>query len=257
MAIQIFASDLDGTLLNKKSRISDETAKAVKRAQRAGKYFMTVTGRSWNTVHGIFQAAGIEAEYILLNGAEFRTSSGKVIYQEAIDMSLAEKIMEYLVAVGIDFEVNTDNGDFSTDTKLCNTAFELQNCAQIINHSLKILKFFVFSEDMALLEKVKRYLKEQEGLSVTSSAIWNVEITAAAAEKGKMLKRAAQFYGIPNEEVMVFGDGENDKRMFQEFAHSCAVKNAVPAVRKLAEKIIESNEENGVAKEINRILEYV
>ena len=55
----------------------------------------------------------------------------------------------------------------------------------------------------------------------------------------------------------VFGDGENDKRMFREFAHSCAVKNAVPAVRKLAEKIIESNEENGVAKEINRILECV
>ena len=72
-----------------------------------------------------------------------------------------------------------------------------------------------------------------------------------------MLKRAAQFYDIPYEEVMVFGDGENDKRMFREFAHSCAVKNAVPAVRKLAEKIIESNEENGVAKEINRILECV
>lgn len=69
-----------------------------------------------------------------------------------------------------------------------------------------------------------------------------------------MLKRAAEFYGVPKDEVMVFGDGENDETMFREFCHSRAVKNAVPVIRRLAEKVIAGNQKNGVAKEINQIL---
>lgn len=130
MALQLFASDLDGTLLNKESRISAETAKAVKRAQ----------------------------SYVLLNGAEFRTSSGKVVYQEAIEKNLAERIMKYLSAVGIDFEVNTDKGDFSTNTKVCQTALEIQSFAQIWNQAPQILKLFVFSDKLLMIEQLKNIL---------------------------------------------------------------------------------------------------
>lgn len=254
MAVQIFASDLDGTLLNEESRISDETARAVKTAQRAGMRFVAVTGRAWSTAHPIFQKAEIEADYVLLNGAEFRTSSGEVIYQESIEKNLAEKIISYLSDAGIDFEVNTDKGDFSTNTKVCQTALGIQNFAQIWNREPRILKIFAFSDEKFLIEKVKKYFKEWQGISVTSSAECNIEITAVTAQKGMMLKRAAEFYQISKDEVMVFGDGENDETMFREFCHSRAVGNAVPVIRRMAEKVIESNRENGVAKEINQIL---
>ena len=42
--------------------------------------------------------------------------------------------------------------------------------------------------------------------------------------------------------------------MFREFVHSRAMENAVPTIRRMAEKVIESNRKNGVAKEINQIL---
>lgn len=226
MALQLFASDLDGTLLNKESRISAETAKAVKRAQ----------------------------SYVLLNGAEFRTSSGKVVYQEAIEKNLAERIMKYLSAVGIDFEVNTDKGDFSTNTKVCQTALEIQSFAQIWNQAPQILKLFAFSDKLLMIEQLKKHFNEWQGISVTSSAARNIEITAVAAEKGMMLKRAASYYQISEDEVMVFGDEENDETMFREFRHSRAVGNEVPVIRRLAEKVIESNRKNGVAKEINQII---
>ncbi len=255
MAIKIFASDLDGTLLNEEGRISAETAEAVKTVQRAGMRFVAVTGRAWSTAHSIFQEAAIETDYVLLNGAEFRASSGEVIYQEIIEKNLAEKIIDYLSAVGIDFEINTDKGDFSTNTKVCRTASELRNFPLIWNQNSKILKFFVFSDEKFLIEQVRQYFNEWQGISVTSSAAWNVEITAGAAEKGIMLKRAAEFYRIPKEEVTVFGDGENDETLFREFPHCCAVENAVPTILRLAERVIESNWNNGVAKEIMRVLE--
>lgn len=254
MAIRILASDLDGTLLNEESRISAETEEAVKRAQRAGMRFVAVTGRAWSTAYPIFQEAEIEVDYVLLNGAEFRASSGEVIYQEAIEKNLAEKIMNYLSDAGIDFEVNTDKGDFSTNTKVCQTALEIRNFVQLWNQEARILKIFSFSDEKLLIDQVKKHFKGWQGISVTSSAVWNAEITAVDAEKGKMLKRAAEFYGVPKDEVMVFGDGENDETMFREFCHSRAVKNAVPVIRRLAEKVIAGNQKNGVAKEINQIL---
>lgn len=254
MKIQIFASDLDGTLLNEESRISDKTAKTVKRAQSAGKRFMAVTGRAWGTAYPIFQEAGIEADCVLLNGAEFRTAFGEVIFQEAIEKNLARKIIEYLIEVGIDFEINTDNADFTTNRQVCPTALEFRDYAQLLNRKDKILKFFVFSNDIVLVENVKRHFEHWQGISVTSSSVKNVEITSDKAKKGTMLEKAAEFYHVDKDEVMVFGDGENDETMFREFGHSRAVKNAVPLIRELAERVIDSNQENGVAKEMNQVL---
>lgn len=254
MAVRIFASDLDGTLLNKESEISVETVSAIETAQKAGMRFIAATGRAWGTAHPFFQKAGIEADYVLLNGAEFRTSSGTVIYQEIIPENVAEKIVDYLSVAGINFEINTDKGDFSTDTEMCPSASEFSDPAEFWKQKPKILKIFVFSDESAIIEKVKKYLRDWKEISVTSSAGWNIEITALLAQKGKMLRKAVEFYQVSTDEVVVFGDGENDKTMFQEFCHSRAVVNAVPAIQSLAEKIIESNQNNGVAKEIYRIV---
>ena len=254
MAVQIFASDLDGTLLNKESEISVETVRAIETAQKAGIRFIAATGRAWGTAHPFFQKAGIETDYVLLNGAEFRTSSGTVIYQEIIPENVAEKIVGYLSEEGIDFEINTDKGDFSTDTEMCPSASDFPDPVEFWKQEPKILKIFVFSDEPAIIEKVKSYLRDWKEISVTSSAGWNIEITALSAQKGRMLKKAVEFYQVSTDEVVVFGDGENDKTMFLEFPHSRAVANAVPAIQSLAEKVIESNQNNGVAKEIYRIV---
>lgn len=254
MQIQILASDLDGTLLNQDSKISKETELAVKKAQKEGKYFVAVTGRAWNTAHPIFQEAGIKADYILMNGAEFRLSSGEVIFQEAIDKEISEEIMEYLLQLGIDFEINTDKGDFSTNIEICNKSMDFQKYAQLVKEEPKIMKLFVFSNNTDQIKQIKQYLKDWKGITVTSSALQNVEITSEAAKKGTMLERVADFYSVPKEEVMVFGDGENDQSLFKTFEHSRAMQNAVPVIRKIAEKVIDSNRKNGVAKEIDYIL---
>lgn len=254
MAVRMLASDLDGTLLNEESKIDEATVKAVRTAQSYGMRFIAATGRSWTTAHMLFQEAGLNVDYVLLNGAEFRTSSGKVIYRESIESFTAKRIVDYLLSVGADFELNTDIGDYSTDTSFCTTASEISDLDHFRNIEPKIMKIFVFSDKSALLEKYKVHLKCIKGITVTSSSVHNIEITSEAASKGKMLKKAAEFFKVSEEDVVVFGDGENDESMFWEFWHSRAVENAVPNICFLAEKIIDSNRNNGVAKEINHIL---
>ena len=77
-----------------------------------------------------------------------------------------------------------------------------------------------------------------------------MEITGKDADKGNMLKTAIEYYGIDKDELLVFGDGENDRVMFESFPHSRAMGNASDELKKIAEKVIETNKNSGVAKEV-------
>lgn len=252
--VRLLASDLDGTLLDGKSRITQETAETIRKAQNAGIKFVAVTGRSWSTAHEIFTDAGLVADYILLNGAEFRNTDGKVIYQEEMDSRAGHEVLEYLLSEKMDVEVITDIGEYATNTNVCQMASDFSEFVHIQHQMPRMLKMFSFSDNQERVEACRKGIQCFQGISVTSSAEWNIEVTSDRAQKGRMLKRAADYYGISTKEIMVFGDGYNDETLFCGFRHSRAMENAVPYIRSLAEKVIGSNGNNGVAKEINQIL---
>lgn len=101
---------------------------------------------------------------------------------------------------------------------------------------------------------LRKLLSDDNEISVTSSSEWNVEITSQNATKGKMLEKVCSYYGIDDNEVMVFGNGENDMTLFEYFPLSCAVCNSERKILSVANRIVESNNDNGVGKEIERIL---
>ena len=69
------------------------------------------------------------------------------------------------------------------------------------------------------------------------------------------MEAIADYYGLSKEEILVFGDGENDLSMFSRFPHSRAMGNAVKSLKEIAEKVIETNIENGVAQEVCRVMQ--
>lgn len=251
--IKIIASDLDGTLLNEKSVISEETQEMIRKSQKAGIRWIIATGRSMKTAGNLVKQAGIRCDYVLLNGAEFRKNDGTLICQKSISKVVAEKIIQMLFQKELNFELNTNKGDFSTDCELCNTAKPITK-EELKQKDLDIQKIFVFSDYEKELESIKPYIYETTDITITSSASWNIEITGKYADKGNMLKTAIDYYGIDKEEILVFGDGENDKVMFERFPHSRAMGNASEELKRIAEKVIETNKECGVAKEVKRLL---
>lgn len=108
MEIKLFASDLDGTLLNECHVISQQSADVIRMAQQTGKAFLAITGRAWGTVYPLLREAGVSCEAVLLNGAEYRTEDGKIVFQEHIEESAVNQILRILLKYGIDFEINTN-----------------------------------------------------------------------------------------------------------------------------------------------------
>ena len=77
--IKLFASDMDGTLLNEKHVISKENAHAVKQLQAAGIEFIIATGRDYNMVRFLLDPHDIQCRVIGLNGATVYDVDGTLL----------------------------------------------------------------------------------------------------------------------------------------------------------------------------------
>ena len=256
MAIKLLISDLDGTLLDADSRIAPRTAAALRRAQQAGLRLLVATGRAWGTAAPLLREAGIACDFVLLGGAEFRTAAGELLYEAPLALPDAQRAIELAQQCGLDVELNTDRGDFSTDTVLCSTAAPLPPLAAFFADAPQIRKVFAFSlTDSTALARAKQALGALTNVTLTSSAPWNLEITAKQAQKGHTARHAVQQYGLTPDEALVFGDSSNDESLFRAFAHTRAMGNADAALQALAERVIEPNTDHGVAREIERLLD--
>lgn len=248
--IKAFVSDLDGTLLNPDHVISKESAQAIRTVQRSGSRWIVATGRTWNTAHRLLKNADICCDFILLNGAEYRDAYGKLHIYNCLERDAVDMIIKILKQNQIDYEVNTNVGDFSTNLDVCNTARPMTQLTTMDAAGIEVRKIFAFSDDIMKVTRLKDKLQIQNRVTIVSSHETNIEFTAPEAQKGLMLEKVLALYDIKRTEVMIFGDGENDRSMFERFPHTRAMANACEQIKSKAEKVILSNAEDGVAKEL-------
>lgn len=253
--IRAIISDLDGTLFQKNSRISEESQRAIKAAAERGIRFCIATGRSWQNLKSIWKETPIACSYILDNGAEVRRENGELVSSISIPIEKVRRVYEILKARHMTVEFYTEAGDFITQERKNTTSYVLKEpVEEFLNKGISVRKLLCFSKDVELIEELKKEIAGLGGLSVLSSFVDNIEVTAWEAQKGFTLEQVAEQWGFSKEEVAVFGDSFNDYTMFERFPNSYAPENAVPMIRQMAKEVIPPNEEDGVAKKIWEIL---
>ena len=92
------------------------------------------------------------------------------------------------------------------------------------------------------------------GYAVSSSLGNNIEINAQNATKGSALCFLCEKIGVPIGQCMAFGDGTNDYSMLRAAGFGVAMGNASEEVQSCADAVTETNEEDGVARMIERVL---
>ena len=139
--MKTIVSDLDGTLLNSYGEVDSFTKEVLNTSPI---HRIIATWRSYKTAFPLLKGVNIDY-YVLLNGAECRNSQGDILYKENIDLKIAHTIMNGLLERHIDFEINTKEGDYSTDTVFCDTTAQLTE--QHLQDYKEIRKIFVFVHD--------------------------------------------------------------------------------------------------------------
>ena len=283
--IKLIASDMDGTLLNTKHKISEENLKAIKKAEKLGIKFAIATGRMYEDVKPLLKEYNLKCQCIVLNGGEYIDEEGKVLEGIYIEKEKVREIIGMIIKENIVAEIYTSKGLYTVNSKEetlvevayriiaydPETSFEealklaeshphyknlnyIQNIDEFLNSNIKIGKFVTFYNDEETTFSVKRKLESIGGLAISSTFTKNIEINNEKAQKGIILTKVAEKLGIKKEEVMVIGDSFNDYSMFTEFTESFAMGNAVPKIKETAKYITDTNDNSGVAKAIYKAL---
>ncbi|MBR1628802.1 MAG: HAD-IIB family hydrolase [Lachnospiraceae bacterium] len=82
----------------------------------------------------------------------------------------------------------------------------------------------------------------------------SLEMTPKNVSKGSGLKLLAKHLGIEIQDVVVVGDAENDRTMFETAGFSVAMGNALDAIKAIADAVVADNDHNGVGEAIRKYL---
>lgn len=284
--IKVIASDLDGTLLNKQHVVSKRTLNAIKAAQKAGIRFVVITGRSFEQAMQALEDTNLVCDYIASSGAEVRNPQKEIVYREGIDLKDCKMVYDelqkysvshwfggddniYCIGSSEQYEkyifsrLSTSNQELTENEiremklfKSLVSKIKVVSCFEdFIKLSIGILKIFVVSNNLETLGKLRAELTKNPNLALASSFEYNLEITVVKAQKGPVLKKYIETLGYKQDEVMAFGDSLNDYSMLSmNFGATVAMENADEKVKKVAQYITKTNDEDGVAYAIEELL---
>lgn len=263
----LYVTDLDGTLLRPDETVSQYSLDVINTLTKRGMLFTYATARSAETSTAVTRGLRVTAPRVVYNGAVLYGTDGKISDVKTLGEH-GMRIITELVAAGIfpivysvidgvekfSFipEKLTDGGRAFIKTR--------EHCVRHnpITDARDLLRGDVFyitciSDEKKLLPFYERYKNEFYCVydkHYYTGAQW-LEIMSEDANKANALAGLKAKYGC---RLVVFGDGKNDIGMFRVADECYAVKNASDELKAIATDIIDSNENDGVAKWLEKQL---
>ncbi len=274
MAIRLIALDLDGTLLTENKVILPETLSALTKAGEAGILVVPATGRPLSGVPEEVLSIPFLRYLITSNGAfTYQYPGETILRRHTIPRTRAMQILEYLDHPGLLTEVFIEGRGYheSETNRIMNELYRgtpLENYLAGSRTIVDSLSVFLDSQPMDVenistlfldterLQPSYRELRERDDITVVQSAPRVLEIGSSEADKGKAVSELAGSLGIAREEIMVFGDSNNDFGLFDAAGTAVAMNNATRELKDHAHRITASNEEDGIGIVIREILAH-
>jgi Cof subfamily protein (haloacid dehalogenase superfamily) len=254
--IRLVAVDLDGTLLNEAKRVTDRTVAAMQGLSARGVKVVIASARPPRSVRHIYRQLGLGTLQINYNGAlVWDEPAGRLALHTPLPGELVRRIIAFarsvfpnvIVSTEIVDRWHTDRHD-ETHTTETGRLFPPDVIAPLhIFDSLETTKL-MFLADPADIARLDAALIAELGPTVTIIRTDPnlLQLMHPAAGKGVALAWVAGQYGIPADQVLAIGDGDNDIDMLNWAGVAVAMDNAAPTVRAVADWVAPSNNDHGV-----------
>ncbi len=277
MSIKLIVTDLDGTFLNSNHiTIPQENIDAFKRAHDIGIKVAVTSGRTKILTDYLMEQLPFLDYLITSNGAvSYDLKTGETISSTLMANKQSVEIFNILDDCNLLYEIYY-NGDCYMNSK----SYSLFNENNVAPHIFKLLKDFIkkvpsFDELIGNsgIEKLniltisgEQRTEIEEKVSILGDFSFvssfpkmagrngNLEITNKNANKGFAVKSIADSLRINSENIMCFGDGENDCSMLSLADYSFAMANGSDYAKNTAKFIADTNDNCGVAKSINQYI---
>ncbi len=270
--IKLIALDLDGTLLDSQKRLSYRNETVLKECIRKGIWVVPCTGRIWGGVPEFLRDFPGIRYAITTNGAIIEDVKDQVILDAhkmscelAMDILLMARQFHtmydvYIGGHGYGEERFMDHMEEYGISPLLQKMVRSTRVAvpdvraQIEKLGQPVEKINYFFGDMAERIRARDALNARGDVIVSSSFSNNLEINAQGATKGEAILRLAAHLGLEPEKTMGIGDGGNDVTMVKMAGIGVAMGNAEDSLKEIADYVTLTNDEDGVAAAIERLV---
>jgi len=273
--LRLAAFDMDGTLLNEQSQMTEATKEACRLLQASGCKLVLSTGRTYASAQlpiGGFAFDG----YVCSNGATVLEADGTLVQHAALPLEMIQQAVHTLRQEPIYYELHdTESNRWMVQEDRERIETLIEEDASVEGVSLRRFSFYEWSRVVPLAEMMQRIatgeskivklfvwhpvpealvpVREQlerwsDQADITSSGKHNVEVIPKGVSKWEGLTYFCRKWGIAPEQVMAFGDAENDREALSNVGFPVVMENASPAIKELARFIAPHHDEDGVAR---------
>lgn len=266
--MRLIATDLDGTLLDSSSAVSPRTRAALDAARARGIHVVPVTARQPIGLLALAGEAGFDDWALCSNGAYARhLVDGRMLFAEELAPDTIRTLAVALRASipGLLFASVREGGEtfvaqhgyaevaHPSDHKRDPRTMGGVPLDQVL--AAPTLKLVIRHPELAppVLFDALRDLG-LTGFEATLSGAPFVEVMAEGVTKATGLARLCAHLDIARAEVVAFGDALNDVEMLRWAGHGVAMAGADVVVREAADEVAASNDDDGVARVVERML---
>ncbi|MBZ4077296.1 Cof-type HAD-IIB family hydrolase [Escherichia fergusonii] len=222
MICQLIALDLDGTLLNSKKMISPASISALQSAQQTGVKIILATGRSHSEALPYYQQLQLTGPMICCNGSYlYHPRQQQILRPLALDIHKVEQLRLWFSQQILQPHIYTYD-DF-------------------------VLQISLIHRKTSLLRQTEEFARQELSLNCSWSWHHQLDITQAGCDKGKSLLWYAQQQNIALDEIIVFGDNDNDAGMLQMVGKGIAMGNGSVLAKACADCVIGHNNTDAIA----------
>ena len=251
--ISIILSYLDGTLFRNDKSISDFTKETIRQAQAKGLLFGICTARA--KVNAVKFLEGIEPDIFITNGGGIVYYRDKKIYNCEFTVEEIRKLIDAAFEVfGKDVILSADNEHalYSNSREELGDKFWTFNDFSDFRETC--MKMCIQSLDKEKIEKVASVIGLENVDYLPFSDIPWYKLSKKAATKKRAIEELCKHLNITSSKIAAFGDDFNDLGMLSLCGKGIAMENAIDEVKKAADSVCASNENDGVAKWIEKNL---
>lgn len=253
--------DIDKTLLNSKSELTEENKRAIDNVKKHGIKTIIISGRSRVSASNFKECSS--GYLISSNGADiYDFENNEILFQSVIEENICKKLYDFSeendMVIKLDFGLSraVNKKDYLEDYEI-----EIDNIDKFLSQN-SVIQIAICAEDINKIDIVKKYINEQTNLKVSNQFIWNVNdkimnaihITNSCVSKGNAMNGLCKYLKIDLKDVVAIGDKTNDISMIEMAGLGVAMGNAIDEAKNVADYITTSNDENGVANVLDKIL---
>lgn len=271
MAIKAVFFDIDGTLLNDNKRVEKATVLAIKNLKEQGILVGVATGRGPGFVQPFMDNLGLD--FAVTYNGQYIFTRDKILYQNQLPKSLIYRVIRYAGDKKREISLGTASGLVGSGLIEMGTStfgqivsrLVPQKLTKTVENSFKKIIRRIKPQNMDYLKTIMRepvfqiVLVATEGesqklrdkfpqITITRSSPYSIDLISHGQSKIKGIERVGDIFDFDLDEVMAFGDSENDTEMLTGVGISVAMGNGQDELKSIADYTTDSNNRDGISK---------